>query len=649
MRDAMITILMVMVSLGIILVSHPVQADSTYVLTITEGKPVLNLIPYSTFTDDVTYSGSYNPSNTSWTTCSVSYTVTSSSNINVSVTESSCTKNGDVPVITIKARITGTYMGESSFYPFSQVIVKLQDSSGNTIESRVFSVTPIQFNRVNIVSVDFDSSNPIASTGTAYYVTPSQPALDTPITISTSGDVNIIITLSDVPSAPTTLSIKYGSSITNVTVDPNNSGTELRATLNNVSLAQPIYLAIYNNGYQIYTAQLDPSRIVNNVGGVVFIAYSPFIKWLNNNYVVSGSVGVINIVGGSLTVQFTVTSPITNTNTTTITSRDIVEISVSLPSSISAVSGYYKIIYTPPNGGSSIEIDIPFSASKTITGFVGLDYMMLSIFVLVMGSGFVSVLAGILLRRPDLLSSGVLLLGSGVLIFIIPSMIVSGLYLISNAARIQIPNDIQLTGANTFFGLGNAVQGSINYITESARILANNLRQTASLLVGIIAGLFAASAVSGALSIFLGPLATFIGQVSASIASQLIQIVFALFMSSVLLDTIAVVYPVLMSLIVITIYIYTTLQILLSSFTGNPHNVIHGVMSLTSVLLMNIIGAIAIASIENLKITEAKISLGIIDIPNPFLSFTMGLVELVIISGLMAMAFQRLMAALSGS
>jgi len=629
--------------------SQPVQAD-TYVLTITEGRSVLNLLPYTSFTNDITYTGSYNPSTTGWSSCSVSYTVASNPNINVSVTESTCTKNGDIPFITIKARITGTYMGDANFYPFSQVVVKLQDSNGNTVESRVFSVTPIRFNKIDIVSVDFDSSNPIASSGTTYYITPSQPTLNTPIIISTTADVNIIITLSEVPSASSTLTIKYGSDTTNITIDPNNQGTELKVTLKNVILAQPISLTFYNNNRQIGSAQLDPSRVANNAGGVAFIAYAPFIKWSNNNYIISGSVSVINIAGGSLTAQFIVTGPISGSDTKTITGKDTVELSVSVSSkSVSGATGYYKIIYTPPGGKNSIEINIPFSISRTITGFAGLDYMMLSIFMLIMGSGFVSVLVGILLRRPDLLTSGVLFLSSGVLIFIIPSMIVSGLYLISSAAKVQIPSDIQLTGANTFFGLGNAVQGAIDYIARSASSLANDTRQIALMLIGIIAGLFALSFGSGLLSIFMGAFANFISQVAASIATQLIQVFFGMYMASVLLDTVAILYPVLMTLIIITIYIYTTLQILMSTFTGSPQNVMHGVFSLTSVILMNIIGAITIASIENLKKTEGTIFLVITEIPNPFIVFSLSIAELVIISGLMAMAFQRLMATLGGS
>lgn len=606
----------------------------------------------------VTYTGSASTS-VSWDYCNLTVTpAPPQSGLYVEVASKSCTRTGSGISVTIRLNIKGVYSGGNfNWNPLSTVKAALY-KNGTVVDTIYFSVEPISIKEVTINKIDFD--NPPIDTSTISYTVIPKTSVEagTSIYIVTSADVNLVAELSDYLSVPTTVEVQYmlqspsgGSSVWKTAYVTFGTDTlSASFTISDVPLTVPLPVQVSQNNVTIYSTSLDvPSKASEvNVGGAIISTAPPIQYWeREQSYKVVSQLYINQLQGGSVTISMTVNGKTVGPRTYTSTGS-VDDLEVVFNDKQDTISGQYEIVYRGPYG-SAPRVVVTFTSNYVGTTGGLLRDVFYILFMFIVTAGFTGVVMGLFLRRPDLQSSGMIMLSSGILIFLIPTLMGYAVALLSHTG---IEDPVGVKNLN-LWNLGDIVDNSIQYIQQKAYGYSQKLFGIAVFsvtILAVLAGIVTAGGIVGWLT--AGALSEFLGQVLGALGSQILTLATLSFMASVFLKVLAIIFPITLNVIFTIILFTALLQALFAGFTGSHAQVYGTVISLSILILTVLLTPPILATLDKL-ISEQTIVIDLkvtqITIPDIFTALGLVVIQIVILTMILAVGFQRLMAVLSGS
>ena len=654
------TLLVAVVAVFLFALFVPVASAASF--DFTTSKNSFNLIRGTSGEKlgTITYSGSFTP-DVEWDDCRLivdmrGYPVAGLRAENVS---QYCRRSGGTIEVTVTIAVKGVYEGGNiTWNPFSVVAVELYNN-GSRVDVVYASVQTISINEVIITRLDFGS--PAIDTGSVSYVVIPDTLVEagTSIYIVTSADVNAVIELSNYVSVPTNLYAVYsisrggGSSYRTVPIYISTDTLSVSFKLRDIPLDRPLSLTIEQNNLTVYAGTLDvPSKAEEiDVGYVALSTFPPVQFWESRErYKVVSQVYITQITSGRVDVSMTVNGA--NTPTRSYTAPGPTDdLYVTFDERQDTISGEYRIVYHG-RYGSSPTIVVKFSDQYTHTVGGLLKGVFEILFTFSIGAGFVAVVLGLFLRRPDLQSSGLIVLASSVMIFLIPTLMG---YIIALVVHAGLEDPIGLSDLN-LVNLGDKVDASISFIYHRAQSYSMWLMGASVAAITFAIALAGLTVVGGAIGIFTGgALSIFLGNVLGKLGSFLITFAVMSFIASVILRVIGVVFPVLLTVIFVIILFVALLNALFAGFTGSYAQIYTPVISLAILVMAVLLTPPVIATLDKIQMDyQISIHIPVIDeeIPIPtdiFMFFGLVLMKIIILVSVLAMAFQRLLATLAGA
>jgi len=648
----MIIIVLVVTNISIVLL----RAQGSYTLAPESSKSEYRLFRNMQINDVVTYSGIGYSRLNNWDYCELDiYPMGPVSGISGTLREKSCRKEGNAVSVSITVSISGKFSGGTvNWIPFTSVAAKIY-ANGSVADVVYFSVIPIVFKEVTIKSIDFDAPA-VDKSDVSYEATASEVPVGSAVTIYPVAATNLVITLSDYLSIPATVKIRYqvgDKSWDGYVTFSTNSLTQKFKTVP-IPFNMPLSIEVVYNDVSLYTTSLDlPSKATSErLGGTIIATAPPIVYKKDNTFVVRSQLNILQLNDGYVEVTMHIvadgksgTATKTYNNPGYITDLEV-PVGDTRPSSI---SGEYEIKYIASNS-KSVYVKSTFTAiSYELPSGTLVKYIFYFIFSFVAAASFGSIIAGLFLRRPELQSAGVLMLATGVLIFLIPQIMGSVVYLLIRTSHVVDPIGI---GQNIRVSdLGGLVEAAIKSTCDMAYARADEMTSYATGALSMLAGLAAAGAALGAAGILTGgALSIIVGQIIGAIGSILIQIATAGYLSAIFLKALALVYPIFINVVLTVLLFAALLQALFSMFTGTYGQVFHTVISISLVILSVLLTPVVLATIEQLKSENTYVIPYVnIPIPNIFVTFPLTLIEVMFLTSMMVLAFQRMLAVFSGT
>jgi len=634
-----------------------VRAQGSY--TLAPSKLEYRLLRGMQINEEVTYSGYGYWQQSDWDSCELEvYPAGTISGITGTIRDKSCSKVGNAISAKITVLVSGTYTGGTfNWIPFASVAAKVY-ANGSVVGVVYFSVQSILFKEVTVKDVSFDTLPADASSVVYKTDAPEVPA-GASVTIYPEAPANLVITLSDYLSFPATVEVRYAvynKTWTGYVTFDTNSLTQKFKT-EPVPFNVPLSVEIVYRNNSLYSTTLDTTKAISDLGGAIIGTAPPIVYKKDNTFYAQSQVNIVQLKGRlsitmevvadtgkdriSRTIEKVYTSPGLTTDLEVMLSSD-------RPKSI---SGDYIIKFS--NNGKELSVRVTFAGvSYELGGGTIVRYIFYMIFMFVVASSFGSIAAGLLLRRPDLQTGGVLMLTTGVLIFLIPQVMANVLILLIRTSHTVDPYGVtQNINVND---LGALVDTAIRKTTEMAFDTANQMVGYATGALGLVAVIAAAGGAAGGIAGWLtaGAASIIIGQIVGTVSAILIQVSLAGYISAIFLRALALLYPIFLNVILTVLLFVALLQALFSMFTGAHGQVFQTVISISMVILMILLTPIVLATFEQLKAEHTyHLEVGPIklDIPNIFVTFPITLIETVFLASMIVLAFQRMMAVLSGA
>jgi len=636
--------------------AHSVMLRAQGSYTLAPSKTEYRLFKNMEIRESVTYMGIGYPRISNWDYCELEiYLMSPISGISGTITSKSCEKNGIAVSVSISVSISGKYTGGGTvnWIPFSSVAAKIY-ANGTVADVVYFSVLPIIFKEVVIKGIDFDTPA-VDKSSVSYETTASEVPVGTAVTIYPVAATNLVITLSDYLSFPATVNLRYqvGNKSWDgyITFDTNSLAQKFKTAP--IPFNMPLLVEVIYNNASLYSTALDlPSKASSeNLGSAMISTAPPIVYKKDNAFFVRSQLNILQLSGGHVEIIMNVVADGRRESASGTYSSPTYVNNLEIPlgdKRPSSISGEYIIKYVGSNN-REVNVRATFTAiSYELPSSSLVRYVFYLIFMFVTSSSFGSIIAGLFLRRPELQSAGVLMLATGVLIFLIPIIMGNVVYLLVRTSHavdpIGIGTDIK------FSDFGRLVESAIQKTCETAIARADEMSSYATGALGALVALAAAGAALGAVGIFTGgALSTIVGQIVGAIGSILVQLATVGYLSAIFLKALALIYPIFINVILTVLLFMALLQALFSMFTGMYGQVFHTVISISIVILSVLLTPIVLATIEQLKAEHTYVIPYVnIPIPNIFVTLPLTLIEVMFLTSMMVLAFQRLLAVFSG-
>jgi len=648
--------IVLLISAIVLVIATPVPVHAQAILS--PSKVEYRLLRGMRINDEITYSGVGFTNVEDWDSCVLEVQPAGTiSGINVRIIDKSCKKEGYAVLANIKILLSVNYTGGSiSLIPFTSVVAKIY-KGGSVVGVVYFSVIPINFKEVTITGVDIDASS-IDPSRISYSTPATEVPVGTTVVIYPVGPSKLSMSLSDYLSYPATVEVRYmvGNKTLSTMVTLNTDSLVHQFETDSIPLGMQLPIEVVHNNITVYAGAVDVSKALTNIGGAMVVTTTPTIYKDRDTFYASAPLNIAHL-NGQLRIQMVIeVTTDSGTDTKTVervytepgyTSDLKVMLGDKRPKSI---SGYYLITFNKDGKEVNVRVNINNISYVLGTGSV-VRYIFYMVFTFILASSFGSIVAGLLLRRPDLQSGGVLMLTTGVLIFLVPQIIASTVYLLVRTTHVVDP--INVPGRVNINDLGALVDAAIEKTVQFAFDTANTLFSQANIALGLLALVAAAGTVGGAFLGWLtaGAASIIIGQIAGALGSFLIQMAFLGFIASAFLKALAILYPIFINVVLVVLLFAALLQALFSMFTGAHGQVFHTVMTISMIILTVVLTPIVIATFEQIKAEHTyHVEFGPIklDIPNIFVTLPVTALEIVFLAGVMVLAFQRMMATLSG-
>lgn len=606
----------------------------------------------------IKWSGTFS-TNRPWLSCKVSVPTTIfSSGLRPYVSSKSCSRTGANNVyIEIYFKFNGTYNGGTfNLVPTYTATLTLLGPNSTVVDRESISLEPVSIKQVSIQSIYL--GNPAIDPNTvSYSVQPKPPVkVGQTLYIFTSADVNVVIQLSDTLSIPSTVQFQYYLASSN-TGKQNYVSTDItipagkltqQLIIPGMPLSQSIPFSVFYNNINIYSGTLDLASVAQqySVGGATIVGNTPLLIWENEKvFTLNGSVFISDLQG---TIQMTLYADGLPSKTITTTQPGTYVLSIPLPKRPNQSRGYYSIEYIGPYGSVG-PIEITYEANFNLKVGGVLTDVFYVLFMSIFSAGFLAVSLGLAFRRPDLQSAGMLTMVAGVLIFFIPTLMGYSILLVTHAG-VQDPIGL---GDLTVFNLGNKVDRSVEYVQNRANYysgLLYNMAIDVAAFIGTLGGIVVIGGWAGLVT--GGALSQFLGRVLGSLGSQLLSLVSFSIIAATFLQILAAIFPIIIDVILVIMLFIALAQALFAAFTGNIAPVFSTVIGMSTLILTILLTPPILATMDYIK-PQQTIPITIphiktFHVKNIFAELAIVVMEILIIAMILGMAFQRLMATLSG-
>ena len=659
---SILSISIILVVLVIALVPVQAHADNTMTLSPNvKGIKILRGTPGSDI-GTIRWSGTEDVGK-QWVSCKLSIPTPSEySGLKPYVYKKYCGHgSGNKVDVYIDFKFKGTYTGGSfDLTPVSGITLKLYDVNNTLVSEINVDLRPVPVKEVEIQDVHLGSP-PIESSSISYVVFPKDTdkrVVGRTIYIYTSGQVNIEIQLSDTLTVPATIDFQYqvpseegSNNVETTRISFSTNELQHTFTIPDVPLISTLPYVIYYNKLNLYSGNLDLTEIVKeyNMGGAMFTAGMPYLVWANeSDWMVFGDI-YVNEIKGSLDVTLKLDQVNKSSEVVTITEPGTTTIKIKVGKELDHISGQYNVKFTGGGYNSPPEFSIKFDTAFTsnVGNVLGTVFYILFLFMFV--AGFFSVFIGVILRRPDLQTSGITAMLGSTLIFFIPTVMGYSILVLTHAGVVDPIGLSDLTITN----IGEKVDKSIRYIQLTTHFYSTTIYNIVSYFVTLLAGLGGASVIGGLVGLITGGgLSQFIGKVLGEYGSVIIKYTTLAIITATFLQILGAIFPILIDLILVIMLFIAILQAIFASVTGNIAPVFSTVIGMSVIILSILVTPLVLATMNNIKwkqhieIVIPKVKT--FEVPNIFAWIGMAVIEMVFLTAILGLAFQKLMAVLSG-
>lgn len=553
----------------------------------------------------------------------------------------------------------GAYNGvDGYYYPIINVTITFYDANDTVVGKKAVYVEPIYLNRIGVNVTT--PGNPISG-NIEYEYTPNKIKPGDVVRIYTSGTVILNVNPKQPPDVDSQLLIKYYQQTTgwktkSFTVPEGASSTSV--FLDGVDLSAKLTYRILSadGSIEVDSGIIDiPTYTSGENEMALIMPEQPYLLPSlsdENKANISGGVYVETMPEAS-SVKITLSAGDVSVEKD-VDDAGMVFISLTLPKppNNNKISGFYSVTYTGKYGSVSFQVPFEVSGARVFVGGI-ITKVFYYTFLLIVVSSFLSLFFGFYMRRPDLMTSGLLGMASSVMVFMIPTVIA---YVLTLLFATGVPDPAHVGNVN-MMTLGSAVDNSVRYTTNVALWYSSKLRLVAMALIGVVGSLAVASAGIGAIGWLTGgALSQFIGRVAGELASQLILMSVYSFITSYMLEVLAYIYPVILNTVLIVMFFTIILYALYAGYTGNIGQIYGPLIQFSIMVLAILLVPPMLGAIDVLKGTPGigriamppVINKIVKSVPNPFFWLAASFMQIIILVTIMYMAFNRLVSILGG-
>lgn len=552
---------------------------------------------------------------------------------------------------------TGEPGGGVKYVPISSASITYYDENGVTLKSESISVVSLTIYSAELLveneptKIEIDGNIGVGKI-------PSIPQFDEAIYFYTTGDILVPIYVNPPLSQSTEITITYSQAFLpsrTVTLTINANTPSVVASLRNVDLTQTLTVTVYGVGDKILAeANIDLPRVVQLYN---ITTTDENIELTSVRLVVGTPIVISTVDTTSVEVPVYIYKISPNTNVTikvelgnnAVVSKtysqpvfDYISVNTDL---LSIIGTSYNVIISVKGAETRLSTGI-YNKITLYGGIVEKAFLMAFLFLSV--ASFVAIVAGLILRRPDIMTNGVLGLASTVIVFMIPTIIT---YLLIVLFRAGIPNPVNIENV-TVMNIGSVIDRSLLYTSMLAIKYGNTLIFIAKTLTIAILGLSAISAGSKIISLILG---SALSAVISGYLSILITISILSFFAGYLLIIIGNLYPVVMSIVLVILLFMILLYALFSAFSGNFSQVYIPIIQFSVLTFAIMLIPSMLSAVDEVRVVSDELIIDLPDfiqeligrIPDPFFWLVSAITQIFILVLVLYMSLTRMLSLVS--
>jgi len=569
-------------------------------------------------------------------------------------------------VVWVSHRVRGVFEGgEHEWKTILLPVAKLYDANGMEVGRIHFDVgDTVKLKEVTIESIKLsvDTSN-VEYDYDAPWLTQEQKQIkEAPVNVAIiiypKADVKLQVVLSGEPTVSTWVSVVYTAQSQTysaafadgemeVKIDKGSRSSEFTIRL---PILSTLTVTVEKSHIDLATATFDLSHKVKSLGFAAVTALTPIQKMESRaSYKVIGQIHVASIDNARITVTMYVQGPNREDTGGPYTKPGFYrDLEINVGDRLETLKGHYTLEFSA--SGKNLVITVKFDDTyklqiKTIAGRI--FYLL---FMFMTASGFAGVVVGVIGRRPELMSAGLILLASSALIFLVPTLIAYVVYTLT-VNTTGIANPLGIGPDLSVDNIGSYVDEAVLYIHEKAKSHARGMMLVSFASVGVLGILlFVAAKVGVAGILTFGAVSIATGFIAGSIGMWLVSVAVLNFLASVVLDVLAVVYPIVINIAYAILLLTAIVLAVFAAFTGNYAPLYNTVVSISVLTLAVLLLPSVIATVDEL-VPDIDISLpivGDVSVPlNPFALIGKFIVEGILLMMVIMTAINRALSALS--
>jgi len=642
--------------------------DSEPTLKLVGGPKELKMLAGTNETDlryvEFTYEGRARPG-VEWSACVFDVLRGAEAGLRTIDVSTSCWRDGSELVVRVSHRVGGVFEGgEHEWKTVLLPVARLYDANGEEVEQIYFDVADtVKLAEVTIKSIKLkgvDTSNVEYDYDAPWLTQDQKQRKEAPVNVAIIiypvSDVKLRVELSEKPTVSTWVSVVYtaqsqtysaafAEGVMEVLIGSASSEFTIR-----LPILSTLTVTLEKSQIDLATATFDLSREVKRLGFAAVTALTPIQKMESRaSYKVIGQIHVASIDNARITTKMRIQELNREDTGGPYTKPGFYrDLEVNNGDRLETLKGHYVLEFSA--SGKNLAITVKFDDTyklqvKTIAGRI--FYLL---FMFMTASGFASVVVGVIGRRPELMSAGLILLASSALIFLVPTLIAYIVYTLTINTT-GIANPLGIGSDLSVDNIGSYVDEAVNYIHEKARSRAKTMMFVSFVAVGALGLLLYIAAKIGVAGILtFGAVSIATGFIVGSIGMWLVSVAALNFLAAVVLDVLAVVYPIVINIAYAILLLTAIVLAIFAAFTGNYAPLYNTIVSISVLTLAVLLLPSVFATIDEL-VQDIDMSLpivGDVSIPlNPFTLIGKFIVEGILLMIVIMTAINRALSALS--
>ena len=592
------------------------------------------------------------PTDINWSSCVVNAYPYAAAGFTVEHSSARAWVENGVCKFQVAIDLGGAYDGsEMDWYPVSTIVVGFVNSYG--VIERYYYLTWDDIAPLKLTPVSF--SLLFSDVGRIGYVVSPNPATLSPgqrfgtvYSFAPGGTVYYTIVVSPPVTVPVAVTFTWSQGgVSHSTLVPlSSSQGSYQVALPDVDFVTPLEYRITYGTIVLLTGsdRVGDHVEITKLGFATVQPLRP--QWLTvfqagrPAYKVYAVVFAPQLQGGRLTV--TISTSVGST-TKTLTAPGTTEYMSSAMSTRRDIQVAYTITYTGPLGSSAtLTLTTTLKASEYIEMRAFLAGIWYILFFVAVASGMIMLVIGTLLRQLHYHQAGVMMIASGVFVFLVPSIVA---YMVKLLVATGLPDPIGLRYMSAA-DFPEKLEYSILYIHASAMSLGDKLRNIALMMLGVVAGASALGSLgAGILSWLTAGAGQILGRVLGELGAQLVTTSFIAFAASAAIKVLGILFPLFIEVLFAVLVIVAWVEALFAIGSGNMNEVLRPIVNVVMLSIVLLVSPPLLAELEVMATTSNAIHLpGFnVTLPNPFVYIVVSIFESLYLTGLLLLGLNRLL------